>query len=565
MIGLLLFAFGALTFTVLTLYYWRQGDSRRDPVFAAFTAVCAAAFLINILSRIEALWGLPLVAVAGLATGLIAPLLLHLVVRDRVPALRIAFYAAGVTAAVAFALDDLSLVTIPFRDQAPAVMLATAGALGLIFPKRDNRRLLLWYRALLALLVAATVAGLFVRSALTVLAPDYLLLSIFCVTLYYRERLIFFDVLIKRGIFFGCCLAAVVLVLSVVGVSDRLTLLLVLTALLLLAPWADRTLARWTDRTFLRRRYSPEEAERLFTQDLQLAATEDDLRLRAERCLSEIFHCGSEVSFAPHSRQEAAGELFTDLGYGYMVLKPRPSGIPHMTADRRLFDTLALTLRVVLENVRFRQEQQSQREREQQLRLLASRAELKALRAQIDPHFLFNTLNAIAGFIPSQPDEADLAIERLAQVFRYTLRKSGTEWARLDEEADFAAAYLQLEQARFGDRLQVDLAVDPDSNTVLVPAMCIQPLIENAIRHGTSTVEGKGVLGLHIRVTASAATIEVSDNGPGFPPDFDLAGSAGYGLRNIAERLKGYYGDSAQLSWERVSNSTRVLLRVPRT
>ena len=93
---------------------------------------------------------------------------------------------------------------------------------------------------------------------------------------------------------------------------------------------------------------------------------------------------------------------------------------------------------------------------------------------------------------------ADYAIEQLAQIFRYTLRKSEREWARLDEEAEFAAAYLRMEQARFGDRLQVELSVDPEAHRVSVPAMCVQPLIENAIRHGASTVEGRGFVRLRI-------------------------------------------------------------------
>ena len=86
---------------------------------------------------------------------------------------------------------------------------------------------------------------------------------------------------------------------------------------------------------------------------------------------------------------------------------------------------------------------------------------MKALRAQINPHFLFNALNAIAGLIQDQPELADETIEQLAQVFRYTLRKSENEWVRLDEEIEFVTAYLRVEQARFGERLQVEFAVDP--------------------------------------------------------------------------------------------------------
>lgn len=563
-ITLAIVTLGALAFSVLTLHYWRAGLSRRDPIFAAFTLVCAAAFLINVLVRMEPGWETPLAAALDLTTGLVPPLLLHLVSRNQRRVV-LAFYGLSAAVAMALILDDVSLVSMPFRDQAPAIMLAAAGGLGLLFLGRGDRRLRLWYRILLGLTLVVPLAGLVSPSSITTLAPDYLLLAFFLVTLYYRERLIFFDLLIKRGVFFCFAVAALALLLSAAHTPDRLTILLMLAPLWLLAPWADSALGRLVDRLFLRRRYSPAEAEALVVRELQMAGTEDDLRRRAEHSLSDVFGCVVEVRFEWPAGKAREEDLVSAIeGVGQVILKPRASGIPYMTDDRRLLDSLTRTLGVVLENVRFRQQQARQLEREQQLRLLASRAELKALRAQINPHFLFNALNAIASFLPSRPDLADDAIAQLAQVFRYTLRKSEREWARLDEEAEFATAYLRLEQARFAERLEVELAVDPKANQVSVPAMCVQPLIENAIRHGTSMVEGRGFVGLRISVNGSMASIEVRDNGPGFPPGFSLAESAGHGLRNVAERLKGYYGDSAQLHWESGRSSTRVLLQVPR-
>jgi LytS/YehU family sensor histidine kinase len=217
----------------------------------------------------------------------------------------------------------------------------------------------------------------------------------------------------------------------------------------------------------------------------------------------------------------------------------------------------------VLENVRFREEQRRQREREEQLRLLASRAELTALRAQINPHFLFNALNAIAGLIPSRPELADETIEQLAQVFRYTLRKSGSEWVRLDEEVEFAAAYLRVEQARFGERLSIDVVTEPGAEGVSVPAMSIQPLVENAIKHGVARREGKSEVRLSCRFHEAALHVEVCDNGPGFPPGFELESSPGHALRNIAGRLNGYYGVMAKLLWESKPGLTRVTLEIP--
>jgi two-component system sensor histidine kinase LytS len=235
-----------------------------------------------------------------------------------------------------------------------------------------------------------------------------------------------------------------------------------------------------------------------------------------------------------------------------------------MSDDRRLLQSLSGALGVVLENVRFRADRRRQEEREQQLRLLASRAELKALRAQINPHFLFNALSVISGLMQYQPELADETIERLAQVFRYTLRKSDNEWAPLGEEIDFVTAYLRIEQARFGDRLQVEFDVSPDAARILIPAMSIQPLIENAIKHGVSAREGCGAVGLRATLEDGRLSVEVSDNGPGFPPDFSLQQPGqSHGLRNVAERLRGYYGDAARLSWESGGNGTRVVLTFP--
>ena len=169
-----------------------------------------------------------------------------------------------------------------------------------------------------------------------------------------------------------------------------------------------------------------------------------------------------------------------------------------------------------------------------------------------------SALNQIGGEL------ADETIEQLSQVFRYTLRKSENEWSPLAEEVEFVTAYLRVEQARFGKRLRVELSVDPRAAQIPVPAMCIQPLIENAIKHGVSTMPEGGSVGLRAILADQCLAVEVFDSGPGFPPDFSLEGPGeGHGLRNVAERLRGYYGDSARLSWENGPGGTRVALTVP--
>jgi signal transduction histidine kinase len=369
--------------------------------------------------------------------------------------------------------------------------------------------------------------------------PDYLLLAFFGVTLYYRERLVFFDVLMKRGLFLAVGLAASAALMSATALPPWVCGAIVL--LWLAAPSAYAATSHAIDRLWLRRPYSIPQAERAFAHALQGAASEDDLRARAAESLGAIFQAAARVHFG-----ETAAPGEDGLSAGAITLGPRPNGMPYLSDDRRLVQSLAAKLGL---------------EREQQLHLLATRAELKALRAQINPHFLFNSLSVIAGLMQYQPELADETIEHLAQVFRYTLRQSENEWAALGDEVEFITAYLRIEQARFGKRLDVELDVDPAAARIPIPAMSIQPLVENAIKHGISAKEGRGTVRLRAAVAGGRLAVEVSDDGPGFPPGFSLDGPGeGHGLRNVAERLRGYYGDAARLTWESGGEGARVMV-----
>jgi signal transduction histidine kinase len=610
--SLITFTFGALTFSVLTLFYWRERRRRASGlVFPFFTVSCASAFLINLLLRIadglnaESNLATGLLLALALVIGFLFPLLFHVVYAEEqhdLPGGRawrwilIGYYAASIGIALAKGLDDSELIATGWSDQlnlAPALMLGLAGTLGLLAQIQSRRQLSivegrhrLWIRVLLCLTILCAVANLAQVGTFVSLLPDYLLLAFFCVTLYYKERLTFFDLLIKRGAFFALALVALTAAFAVgPSVSARFPAdwsrpwisALLFTPFFLMGPWIYAWLAHGIDRVWLRCRYSPEEAERQFVHDIQIAVGEEDLRLRAGNSLRNIFQAPAGVQFDCERvpPREPEGGLMVELEQhgqrlGWAALDARPNCIPYLSDDARLLQAVGRTLSVVLENVRFREQQQQREEREQQLRLLASRAELKALRAQINPHFLFNALNAIAGLIQDQPQLADETVEQLAHVFRYTLRRSEKEWVRLDEEVEFVLAYLRVEQARFGDRLQLNIEVDPAAGAIPVPAMSIQPLIENAIKHGICAAEGRGRIGLRATLAGEILCIEVTDNGPGFPAGFSLGeavnGQAAprHGLRNVLERLRGYYGESAQLRWDCGQNGTSVFLEIPR-
>jgi two-component sensor histidine kinase len=577
LVSLITFTLGALAFSVLVLMYFRQrrvrdsrGEKNGGPLLAAFTAACAAAFVINVALQIASarVVDSPLIAALnlalGLTTSLLPPLVFHLMYAKEsrhLPHPRVwifvlvALYAASAGAALLHSAPA-GLNVDEWLDSAPALSLGTSAALSLTvltfsrrsldFAARHQRR---WNQALLSSMLAGAALSIALSSALISLLPDYLLLAFFCVTLYYEERLMFFDLLIKRGAFFAAALLGLPAILmlgfrlagSPLDWTRAFVCALVLAPCWLIAPWTFRHIESAIDRRWLRRRYSIPDAEQRFIQDVQIAATEDDLRARATASLTEIFQAPASMSDAPGG-----------LSAGGLHIEPRPDGMPFLSDDLRLLQSIARTFGVVLENVRFR-------EREQQLRWLASRAELKALRAQMNPHFLFNALNAIAGLIEDQPRLADETIEQLAHVLRYALRHSENEWVRLDEEIEFVTAYLRVEQARFGDRLHVEFTVDRSAAEFLVPAMTIQPLVENAIKHGVSAVEGAGSVGVTVTLADGQLCVEVSDNGPGFPPGFSI-GAGGHGLRNVVERIAGYYGDCANLRWNSGSKGTQVFL-----
>jgi two-component system LytT family sensor kinase len=203
-------------------------------------------------------------------------------------------------------------------------------------------------------------------------------------------------------------------------------------------------------------------------------------------------------------------------------------------------------------------------------RTRAMEAELRALRAQISPHFIYNSLAAIASFVRTDPDRArDLLLE-FADFTRYAFRRGGA-FTTLSAELGNIERYLALEQARFGDRLQISLLVAPEVLSVAVPFLAIQPLVENAVRHGLESKEGVG----HVSITASdqglEAEIVVEDDGVGSDSELMrrvLAGdqdSDSVGLGNVDARLRQVYGDDYGLVVETAPGAgTRVSFRVPK-
>lgn len=196
-------------------------------------------------------------------------------------------------------------------------------------------------------------------------------------------------------------------------------------------------------------------------------------------------------------------------------------------------------------------------------------AEVRALRAQISPHFIYNSLGAIASFVRTDPDRARELLLEFADFTRYSFRQHG-EFTTLAEELRSVERYLLLEQARFGDRLTVTLKIAPEVLGVRIPFLCLQPLVENAVRHGLEKTQSGGTITIEARDVDRECEISVEDDGEGEDPERIrkvLAGDGGdsVGLANVDERLRNTFGDEYGLVVETAPGAgTRVVVRVPK-
>ena len=186
-------------------------------------------------------------------------------------------------------------------------------------------------------------------------------------------------------------------------------------------------------------------------------------------------------------------------------------------------------------------------------------AELRALRAQLDPHFLFNSLNSIAGLIPVEPARAREMAQRLGEFLRESLQVGTVSRIALAREIALVGQYLRIEQVRFGARLAVTLDVAPDTVDVPVPPLLLQPLVENAVRHGVATRLDGGVVRLETRRVGDRVIVTVTN-----PRDPDSRrGGTGFGLANVRRRLDAAYGEGAALAIEPSPEAFQVAITLP--
>ena len=380
-------------------------------------------------------------------------------------------------------------------------------------------------------------------------------------SIYFENRFEFYDLVVKRALLLllsvvvvGVSMAATLPFLDALpgGMARPWLFAVALAPLAMVMPWLMSRTERLLDRLWLGREFTPVEAVKHVLAAMQPATDEQTLIEAAEARLSEIFGAkivvlvGSRAIFEPAIETEVK---LTSPVSGAVVRIAVAAGQRtrrFLSEDLAMLRSLGGVFGFMLENIRLQQKRVEQEQLAQELRLQSSKSELKALRAQINPHFLFNALNAIASLIHTDPGRADEAVEQLAEVFRYTLRRSDSEWAPLDQELTFARAYLDVEQARFGQRLTCTIDSDHQAPAPLIPSMLLQTLLENAVKHGVSQARGPGRIDVVVRTTSDQVTIEVRNTGPGAESHgLRTRDGEGFGLHSVRERLKGHFGERA--------------------
>ena len=359
------------------------------------------------------------------------------------------------------------------------------------------------------------------------------------------------DVIAKRSLWLIASMTiATFISMTVLRVSPGMPLLvtaLVTSALMLVTPRLIRAIETLVDKVVLAR---PDYAwaTKALDQTFALAASKDQLveaalaSVRATLRVDALYSEGTLPKLAITTTHQARTLMQPEL----VFLESVRSQLEHR-----------------LEALRFEAEQRALLLREERLRRLLTAAELKALRTQVDPHFLFNTLNTIADLISANPAQAERMTERLAECFRYALATHSRDFATLDEELNFARHYLDIEQVRFGERLRVELSRGDATGSEAIPSLLLQPLLENAIRHGLAPVREGGSVTVSAHREGERLRLIVEDDGVGLSAGF--ANRTGVGLRNVQDRLHTLYGQTAEfiIGQRSAGRGTSVTLVIP--
>jgi two-component system, LytTR family, sensor kinase len=242
-----------------------------------------------------------------------------------------------------------------------------------------------------------------------------------------------------------------------------------------------------------------------------------------------------------------------------LVFGPLAAGRRLLSDDIRLLEAMSRWAARRVDSIRVARERLERDLREGNMRRLATEAELRALRAQLNPHFLFNALTSIGYLIEANPPRAVDALIRLTSLLRSVLSRSATEFSTLGDEMDLVRAYLDLEQIRFEERLTVDVDVPTELNGRWIPTLILQPIVENAIKHGLEPLRAGGTVRVVAAADGDRLRIVVEDSGRWSSP----VTPSGVGLRSVTDRLRSLYDGRATLDISSSEQGTRVAIELP--
>jgi two-component system, LytTR family, sensor kinase len=386
------------------------------------------------------------------------------------------------------------------------------------------------------------LADLFLKQALTLLALVAIILGLYAVHVAVRPR---FDPGAPAGV--------TLMLAAWVGTA-------------LLYPSLRRVIGRFVDVVMLSRANYAELVDVLAT-DLQACRTADEVAAACSAALTPALHA-REVSWRAEPVRPgpplAANEVpvwTTDAPQYVLRVGELAGGRRLLSDDATMLERVATMAARRIDALRLTEERYARVLREREMRALATEAELRALRAQVNPHFLFNALTTIGYLIQSAPPRALETLLRLTTLLRGVLRTDGT-LTTLGREQELVECYLEIEQARFEERLAFDIDVPSGLEGAAIPPLILQPLVENAIKHGIARARAGG--SIHVSARANGGTLDLSVRNTGARLDANRPPDLGIGLASIERRLACHYGDAARCSIETLGDgSTLATVRLP--
>jgi hypothetical protein len=260
----------------------------------------------------------------------------------------------------------------------------------------------------------------------------------------------------------------------------------------------------------------------------------------------------------------------------WVMLFPRfPMGHPPMSfwhrltfqLDAELVDSMVIIWSAffLFKGIGYYQQYREKELAATQLQSQLVQSQMRALRMQLNPHFLFNTMNGISSLMRSDVEAADLMLEQLSRLLRITLQRGDAQFIPLSDEMEFIEMYLAMQDRRFAGRVRQEMQVAPHLHDALVPTMILQPIVENAYAHGLSRISSNGLLLVEASSEGSKLRLSVTNSGPGLrPPSSGNTAGKGIGLTNVRDRLRMHYGSDQSFSISEIENSAvRVVVTLP--